>query len=1248
MRKLIPLFVLLFLSFSKLLGQSTLIGQGVFASNVFGPLYVTQSQGSVNKHAYIYDRSLLTNLRHGDSIFSLSFFKDNFATISGNNLLRLYIRPTSQNDFGTGNLDFGAEIGRPGFRKVYDNNPNTAIQAQRGFVTFEFDTPYFWDTTFGQNFELLVEYRQPDAQFAAFQWLYDFPGSQPTYTANQCKFNIGTSLSASSDTLIQSSDRKPMLRINHPRNDFEAGVTALYSLGRIPAPLGNPDTVKVLLFNEGKRDLVNRKAYLYSRGANNYDDTLVFSLGKNREGFFSFPIKDVTQIGMDTLTVVLEPDGVASNDTIWNLREATPFTYSYRNLRQGPAPGGIGFNGATGDFVAKFQSSQSKAINQIGVTFGAQQRSFKLGIWDASGSNGTPGTLLWESDTAISSSNFIMQVWPPVLVNGPFFVGVRQIETINVGFGYQNEDPVRVGTFFYTSPTGSSNWVDFAPGAPFRFLIEPRIQAENDVTPISFNHPVDTLFIGNFDTIAPRATIRNIGLNDQTIPFETKCEIRYFGGQLMYTSSVWDTISAGTSKQIRFDSSFFPSISGNYTVQITTQLSSDQFKQNDTLSYSIPVGKRADVGITNVFEPVFNQSYQFNIDTVAPTIRIQNFGFADANFPVFGLIYDDKDSIVYAHTPTLFIRALESATLAFNEFIPYKKGIFKFVAFTRFVQDTDANNDTIVRLFRVDIDNDVAANFAILPSLNQVFPQVNTPIKPSANFINKGDKNQFIPFPVIAEIRFKGQLLFVDSAFIQIFAGDSTTAVFPNVFTPSEEGRYELTFRTALETDQNVRNDSLLITFNVGYEKEIEMLGLTFPSEDSVLNLSFKYKFSVAVRNNGFADQFIPFPVFIQNIDPQGNVLQSLQKDVTLASGDAISFSFDSVFIARPEGTIRLKMFTALPGDEFPANDTLWAEFTVDKTYDFALSGTLDTAIVLVNVEAFTPQIGVRNNSKFLTDSAFVSVVIRNAQQIPVYNRVLRTLPALFSDADTLFFPSYTPVDTGIFSVHCSLFSPFDQNPFNDTFVYSFKSLLRYDVGFVSFAFEQNKDSFFLSNGYDADLFFSVRNQGVVFANDVKLVVSTMHENGLDFFVDSFSFSLSAFSDSSLLLSSFITDTRFNKVGRYVLDASLVFPNDQVLSNNVLQTGFLVLANSSVRDSKVATDVKIFPNPSTSLLHIILPSLDGYAMEVINNTGQTVQKGFIEAGIEETTISTASLSAGVYYLKLQNGNHIFAARFCKL
>jgi hypothetical protein len=115
-----------------------------------------------------------------------------------------------------------------------------------------------------------------------------------------------------------------------------------------------------------------------------------------------------------------------------------PNVYSYRDVTQSPAPGGIGFNGTTGDFVARFFSNSPKYINQVTVAFGAGGEPFKVGIWRCDSVTKKPSTLIYQSDSLTSKSgNYILDFKKPVSINGSFFVGVRQLGTNNISFGYQ-------------------------------------------------------------------------------------------------------------------------------------------------------------------------------------------------------------------------------------------------------------------------------------------------------------------------------------------------------------------------------------------------------------------------------------------------------------------------------------------------------------------------------------------------------------------------------------------------------------------------------------------------------------------------------------------------------------------------------------------------------------------------------------------------------------------------------------------
>ncbi|MCO6495278.1 MAG: T9SS type A sorting domain-containing protein [Bacteroidetes bacterium] len=1217
-------------------------------------MYTTTIANSAGRFAYIYSSGLLGGLKHGDSIFSISFYKDNTDSLVGSNIFKIYIRPTTQTDFGISNLSWGTEIASVGFAKVFDNNPNSIINGKRGFITFEFNSPYHWDTTLGTNLEILVEYYQPTAQSVQINWAYDNSATQSGYLSNQTKLYIATNVPANNNTLSSSNERKPMIRINYPRFNKEIGAISLYSLGKIPVPLGNPDTVKVLLLNSGKQDVVNQKAYLYSYGANKFVDTLDYNLSRNEQALFAFPIRTLQNIGMDTLVVILEPDGISSNDTIDNLREATLFTYSYRNLKEPPAPGGIGFNGSTGDFVAKFISSQTKAINQVSVMFGFGGEPFKIGIWDATGPQGKPGNLIWQSDSQTSKAGeFILPVWPPVKVTGTFFVGVRQIGLSNVAFGFQYEDPVRNGTFFHASPLGSTSWNDFSPDAPFRFMIEPRIQAENDITPLSFDFPNDTLIAGTYDTLSPKATIRNIGTNDQNVAFETQCNIRYFGGTLVYTSSIFDTLSSGSNRQITFDKSFFPTFSGEYSIEIITKLLSDQFKQNDTLYSRILAGRQSDVGMTLVFTPQNAATYQYYIDTILPTVKADNFGFDDRTFLVYGEIYDSNNVLLWQDIATKSVKGGQSVTVGFKEYIPMKIGKFKFVTYTKMTGDTDTQNDTLVRYFFVGKDNDVALNFVLEPIPSNNYPKNTLSITPKVNIKNLGSLHQLSYFPVICDIYNQNILVFTDTAMLQVFIDDSTTLSFSDSFTNPPDGLYRAFFRTALSNDQETQNDTLTVYFKVGSENDIEVVSINKPTNDSSLHLSYLYRPNITVRNNGFKNQLTPFPIIFQSYDSSGTIIQTIQRNITISANSMVQFDFDSIFKARPEGVISVKAFSSLPSDEIKSNDTAFIQYTVQKTYDFEVIGRIKNnpmEEIEVKSGSYKPTIIIRNNSRLESDSVLISVTIWTPNNEIIYNYIRSSYPNLYGGLDTVFFPEYIPEIKGFYKLSVSLFQISDQNPFNDTLSFGFESILNYDLEVSEIVTPKNNDTIYLDKGIPPYAAVKITNNGNENPNNALLHISLLDANNNELKTDSLAISpsLSYLATQTLVFNDFFKSFNFSNESHYKIRATIEYPQDQIVDNNVLESNFFVAQNSSIHSISFSNGILSFPNPFENFIQINLIIPDTYSISLYSAGGKTVFEGKTNSLDYSFTISTQNLSSGVYYLKLNNGKHIFAAKFIKL
>lgn len=1246
------ILILLIIAFQGLNAQYTTVGNGAFASFVFGPAYTTTGANVLSRYAYIYPSTLLGKLEHGDTITGISFFKDNVGPVPSNANMIIHIRATVKDDFGTGSINWNNELQGVGFKKVYDKNPVNDIGSDRGFTYFGFDTALLWDTTFGKNLEVLVQYTHQTSLNASINWRYDNSNTVSGYANNQVKYNIGFGTSFP-DTTVFSDNRRPQLRIHYPRYDIEMEVVNLYSLGKIPVPLGNPDTVKVIVDNIGKNEVINHKAYLYSKGGNEFVDSVTFSINAFGRKWVQFPLRNITDKGVDTLTVVLARDGDTSNNRVQGSRLANDFTYSYRNIDIPPNAGGIGFNGSTGDFVAKFNASQNMAINQISVTFGIANRTFKIGIWDDSGSNGTPGNLIWESDTQLATTtNFMLPVWPAVSVSGSFFVGVRQTGTTNVAFGYQTEDPVRPGTFFYAAPIGDTNWVDFSPSAPFKFLIEPNIQAEHDVHPVSFDFPKDTLIFGFFDTIAPKATIRNIGSQDQLTPFETKCEIRYYGGQIVYASSVFDTLSSGLNRQLTFDSSFYPSATGVYTVDIITKLSNDQFKTNDTIRSEIRAGHYNDVGPTTVFEPVANGQYQLNVDTLLMAVKIDNYGFNQTTmFQVRANIYDSSGNTVWTDVEVISLPGVYNTVVPFQ--IPYfcnQEGQFTFECFTRLVDDTRRQNDTARRFFRVLKNNDVAPDSILLPFNGQSIADGATGFRPRVRIANKGLHNQLTAFPVMAVIKLQEQEVYRDTIWTQVLSNNTSTVSFIDSFHPVNQGKHFMTVTTLLPDDQLRDNDTLTISFNVGVENEIEILNVISPEPDSVLLLGNIYAPSVTITQWGFADITNPFSITATVYDSAMNQLYFSQKMITVNSLETKTIKFDSSWLAQPLGTVNLIVKAELVDNGDTMESEIQQNYLVIRQYDAAIGSLVNFNSgdsVLIRTGSLALEVEIENKALFLTDDIPVTLLIYNPQGAMIYNRSVISNPQP-GKPDTITFPAFTPANIGFYNakVICVYFK--DQNRENDTLEFELYGRLKYDFASMLFLNPQSMDSVWIVN--QSSIIPSVR-----FASFGDEPVSTgkgffeiQDINNQSIYLDSANLSIASNSSEDIDFTEWLFNPSIQQPEYYAILSWVKLDGDQVRQNDTIKGEFYLSPNVSVIYVDFSHQINIYPIPFTSYLKVSFHDIKIDKLDMTDASGRKVLFKNIFEDDSEIELNTSELAAGIYYLKLYSGNQIFARKVVKL
>ncbi|MDR3665755.1 MAG: hypothetical protein P4L35_02820 [Ignavibacteriaceae bacterium] len=406
----------------------------------------------------------------------------------------------------------------------------------------------------------------------------------------------------------------------------EASVVQVYTLGKLPVPYGTPNKVSAVIQNGGDNDLSNLKVKLNITGANTLTDSItIVTLLSGNSQLITFTSWTPTIAGMDTIKVSVPPDFINTNNTITVIQQTTPNTYSYA---YGPFPasvdGGVGLTGTTGDIAVKFHTSSSASISQVGVNFTFAGQPYKIGIWDATGTGGTPGTLLWQSTLKTSTAGIsTLIVNPKVTVNGNFYVGVTQTGTTNLGFAYQTEGPIRDSTFYFTFPTGSSNWTNFTlTDNTFRVMIEPGLTLANDVGPSTIDYPQGGTYNNLTTNIAPKVTIANYGSNNQVSAFNATLKIYNASSSLVYTSTKSLTLNAGTTQQITFDATFNPTAQ-LYAAKCYTSLGSDANINNDTLTAALNYSQFS-LSLTALLEAMFVSGKTAMTTTPSVTIELHN------------------------------------------------------------------------------------------------------------------------------------------------------------------------------------------------------------------------------------------------------------------------------------------------------------------------------------------------------------------------------------------------------------------------------------------------------------------------------------------------------------------------------------------------------------------------------------------------------------------------------------------------
>lgn len=243
----------------------------------------------------------------------------------------------------------------------------------------------------------------------------------------------------------------------------DAAVTALFTLGKVSATYGSPVTAQAVITNTGSTVQTNLPVTLTVSGATTYTNTqtvATLAAGAATTVNFSYPVTATT--GTNTVTVTVPTDGLATNNTQTYSQLVTAGSLAFIDASQPLNATGVGVGaGAGGILAAQYTLTQAGTVSSITPTFvgaGTAGTTYQVQLYDATGTGGTPGTLLYTSATQTRptvTTSPVIAVPNIAIAAGSFYVAIKELDN-NVGIGYQVEDPLRPATFYYQAPPATT------------------------------------------------------------------------------------------------------------------------------------------------------------------------------------------------------------------------------------------------------------------------------------------------------------------------------------------------------------------------------------------------------------------------------------------------------------------------------------------------------------------------------------------------------------------------------------------------------------------------------------------------------------------------------------------------------------------------------------------------------------------------------------------------------------------------
>ena len=1229
--------------FFALKAQYTQVGNGTFASFFYGPMATIDSTPYFNRHAYMYPSASIGNLQHGDTIRSIEFMRTGSDTLAGTANFRIYLKNSSRADFGSGSLNWRAEVRDSGMQLVFDDHPKSYIGSTAGLVRFDFSPGnyYVFDTTGAAiHLQVLVEYTQQTNQFNPIAWYNESSFTVTGFVSNnESKLLSGGGANWNDSLSTSSTQIKPTIRFNHPRHAQNLEVRNIYALGRVPLRMRTADTIKAIVQNIGLDTVTGHKVYLQVSGANIYEDSIsIGQLAPYEQRMVRFDRYQPSNQGREVLDVVIQQDGDTSDNRSSKARLVNYNIYTHADPFTGNA-GGIGFNGSTGDFVAKFYVNDSDYINQIKLDFSNSGRTFQLGIWEDDPLTGLPGTNVYSSDTLVSTAGtFILEVLPKVKIEGSFYVGIRQTSNTNVAFSYQPEVPVRPDVFFFAAPLGDTNWVPFSPGFNFNFNIQPRIQVGNDLSVVEILNPMDGADIpySETDSLIPEVRVANYGALDQT---NAVVEFRILNrfGQPIFTDDRIISLKADSQMLLQFDPFSLYNL-GDFTAEATVNLNIDSVKDNNTVQSSFVIYKDHDVAADIIFEPGDGDSFEINTDGFWPQVRVFNYGRqTQSNFPVTARLRKG-DQTLDSQQLSLSLNGEESQIVVFDSIFPSADGWLTFEAYTGLWRDSFPENDTIRVMVYGKKSHDIAAQRIIKPEASSKYATA-TVLTPFFEYRNVGFLAQD-SILITAHIKDEGgAVVYSDSIWNSLNFFSTAQAIFKDFNLPLDPARLSCHMQVWIAEDQDRSNDTITQFFDVVNGRDLAFISIDSPYMDEGIPIGTTSRtVDFKLYNNGLVNaQNFQIELQVRNEDDQIVQRDSIEIE-RLEAGDTANLSIGQLMFDQG-GRYQIILRNLWDDEsELSSNDTAQSSYVVRYSKDLALIGLFDPAFndsIQLNSIQF-PGLEIENIGFDSLDGSWLIQIRDESNQLVFEDSLTHAHLQIDEQRSITTTLPFSPGSLGKYQF-AAYATSLDDHANNDSSKHDFYVIKSVDISVDSALLPYEGEALLVKATHQPVVYVS--NQGLEAVDDQWSISCQVIVNGNQVYFDQLD---SAIGLDQVMRLQFDSSLRFPDPANALVNFITEHPMDVEPLNDTLSYQFIFSEKLSVL-VPAGLDVMVYPNPFEE--QITIRSTQGIdKIEVFSLDGKLISSQMPEASEAKLFLDAG---AGTYLVKVYSGDRIASMRLVK-